>query len=178
MTQRRPRTSGIGFSDPHRGVVERLGTELLVVGVDEIQTVAKPAPISATPDRVGRRLPQRPDIHGVLLVERRGLRDAETRTDGDPPPAATLLSAALEIWNRSVGLSTKTKIYCEGMRNVQFDTAAGFEFPARTSWSAGLNERATIYCEGMRSIHGREGSRPAGIARTVISQARSDPGGG
>jgi hypothetical protein len=63
-------------------------------------------------------------------------RATEERTDGDLPSAATLLSEALGIWNRSVGLSERTKIYCEGVRNVQIDTAAGFGFPARTSWSA------------------------------------------
>ncbi|MFE9968833.1 hypothetical protein [Streptomyces sp. NPDC005525] len=44
MTQRRRRTShspGIGFSDLHRGVVERLGKELVVVGVDEIHAAPK-----------------------------------------------------------------------------------------------------------------------------------------
>ncbi|MET7727884.1 hypothetical protein [Streptomyces mirabilis] len=34
--------------DLHRGVVERLGEELLVVGVDEIQTAPKRASISST----------------------------------------------------------------------------------------------------------------------------------
>ncbi|MFF0291508.1 hypothetical protein [Streptomyces sp. NPDC005262] len=44
MTQQRRRTShspGREFSDPHRGVAERLGTELLAVGVDEIHTAPK-----------------------------------------------------------------------------------------------------------------------------------------
>ncbi|MFF4734146.1 BTAD domain-containing putative transcriptional regulator [Streptomyces mirabilis] len=71
-------------------------------------------------------------------------RAKEARTDGDLPSAATLLSEALGMWNRSVGLSARTK----------------------------------IYCESVRSVRGREGSRPAGVARTVISRARSDPGGG
>jgi len=47
----------------------------------------------------------------------------EARTDGDLPSAATLLSEALGMGNRSVGRSERTKIYCEGVRNVQVDTA-------------------------------------------------------
>ncbi|MET7727883.1 hypothetical protein [Streptomyces mirabilis] len=105
-------------------------------------------------------------------------RAKEARTDGDLPSAATLLSEALGMWNRSVGLIERPKIYCEGVRSVQVNTAACFGFPARTSWSVGLSERTKIYCEGVRSVRGREGSRPAGVARTVISRARSDPGGG
>jgi hypothetical protein len=35
--------------DLHREVVERLGEEVLVVGVDEIQTAPKSASISSTP---------------------------------------------------------------------------------------------------------------------------------
>jgi hypothetical protein len=52
MTQRRRRTShspGIGFSDLHRVVVERLGEEVLVVGVDEIHTAPEQAAIPPTP---------------------------------------------------------------------------------------------------------------------------------
>ncbi|MGW4519076.1 hypothetical protein ACWEO4_46065 [Streptomyces sp. NPDC004393] len=60
----------------------------------------------------------------------------------------------------------------------EVDTATCFGFPARTSRSAGLSERTKICCEGVRSVRGREGSRPAGVARTAISRARSDPGGG
>ena len=78
MPQRRPRTShspGIGFSDPHRGVVERLGTELLAGRRRRDPHRAKVDRDLADADRVGRHLSQRLDIHGVPLVERRDLRD-------------------------------------------------------------------------------------------------------
>ncbi|MFD7608529.1 hypothetical protein ACFWAN_50770 [Streptomyces mirabilis] len=57
-------------------------------------------------------------VHGVPLVERRGLR-------GTP-------------------LTSTTKIYCEGVRSVRAGTDACFGFPARTSWSVGLSERTKM----------------------------------